>query len=84
MKHIEVTKQAAFVDNDVWVYEIDGTKVNDIVAAVKIGMHSYDVKPQELLGDIYIRNLNTNGEEDMTPPIVIKANKKLYAGVCEA
>lgn len=84
LKHIESTKQAAFVDNEVWVYGIDGTKVNDIVAAVKIGMHSYDVKPQELLSDIYVKNLNANDEDDMTPPILIRANKKLYGGVCEA
>lgn len=83
-KQKEATKQAAFIDNEVWVFNINGTLTNDIVAAVKIGMHCYDVKADELLADIYVKNLNVEGEKGMTPPALVLANKKLYAGVCDA
>lgn len=83
-KQKEVTKQSAIIDDEVWVFDINGTIVNDIVAAVKIGMHCYDVGAEDLLSDIYVKNLNAQGEEDMTPPILIQANKKLYANTCEA
>lgn len=83
-KQKEVTKQSAIIDNEVWVFDINGTIVNDIVAAVRIGMHCYNVSAEELLSDIYVKNLNAQGEDDMTPPVLIQANKKLYSSTCEA
>lgn len=83
-KQKEVTKQSAIIDNEVWVFDVNGTIVADIVAAVKIGMHCYDIKAEDLLSDIYVKNLNAQGEENMASSALIQANKKLYSGTCEA
>ncbi|WP_157496543.1 hypothetical protein [Hahella ganghwensis] len=64
-KHKEVTKEAAFIDNEVWVFGIDATKSTDICAAVQIGMHCYKAKADELLGNIYVKNLNAERENEM-------------------
>lgn len=78
LRHIEGTKQAAFVEDDVWVFGVDGTKVNDIVSAVKIGMHCYQVTAQDFLGDIYVKNLNVEQEAGFANHALVRANKKLY------
>jgi hypothetical protein len=84
LKHIEATKQAAFVQDDVWVFGVDGTKTNDVVAAVKIGMHCYQVNAQDLLGDIYVKNLNVEQESGFSNPALVRANKRLYQETCQA
>ncbi len=84
LRHIEATKQAAFVEDDVWVFGVDGTKVNDIVSAVKIGMHCYQVTAQDLLSDVYVKNLNVEQESGFANPALVQANKKLYQETCEA
>ena len=40
-KNIIPPKWSAKIDNEYWVFCIDATKTNDIVAAVKIGMGVY-------------------------------------------
>jgi len=77
-------KQAAIIDNEVWVFEIDSTKSEDIVAAVKIAMNYYKVKPQEIISNVYVKNLNAESEGQYNNHALVQENKKLYSGVCEA
>lgn len=63
---------------------MDGTKVNDIVSAVKIGMHCYQLAAQDLLSDVYVKNMNVEHESGFTKADLVRANKKLYTETCEA
>ena len=55
-----------------------------IFAAVKIGMACYKIGAAELLSDIYVKNLNTDQENEMGRQALIKANQKLYESVAKA
>lgn len=84
VKGISPNKWAAVIEKEYWVFGINCTKAEDIVAAVKIGMQAYNVKAGDLLSSIYIKNLNVEHENQMTPEVRIKENQKLYEGVCGA
>jgi hypothetical protein len=58
-------KEAALIDDEIWVFGIDGTNVNDLISAVTIGTEFYKVSPQYILESIYIKNLNAEGERGM-------------------
>ncbi len=79
-----VTKDAAIIDGEVWVFGINASIANDIFSAVKIGMNHYKVKANDIIGDVYVKNLNAEHESDMGSQALINANKKLYSGVCLA
>lgn len=83
-KGVAPEKWAAQIDNDYWVYGVDATKATDIFAAVKIGMACYKVSAAKLLADIYVKNLNTELENDMGREALIRANQKLYEGMGKA
>lgn len=76
-----VFKEAAIIDQEVWVFGIDSTKSQDIVAAVGIACKWYKVTPDQILGDTYIKNLNVEHANDMGNEALVAANKKLYASV---
>lgn len=78
------TKEAAIIDKEVWVFGIDATNANDIVTAVKIGMSYFKVSADAILGDIYVKNLNAESENEMLIQALVSANKKLYKNVCAA
>jgi hypothetical protein len=77
-------KEAAIVDNEVWVFGVDATNANDIVSAVSIAKERFKVSADNILGDVYVKNLNTEGENDMSRQALIDANKTLYTRVCKA
>ena len=78
------TKDAAIIDGEAWVFGIDSTKVNDVVAAVKIAMNYFKIQADVFLSNVYVKNLNAENENEMGTQALITANKKLYKGVCEA
>jgi len=83
--HIKtVVKDAAIIDKEVWVFGIDSTRPQDIVLAVEIAMRYYNVRADEILSDVYVKNLNVEQENTMGSQAVVSANKKLYSGVCKA
>lgn len=83
-KGVAPQKWAAKIENDYWVFGIDATKADDIFAAVKIGMACYDAKASDLISDIYLKNLNIENDNQIGVDVRIKANQKLYEGVCKA
>lgn len=78
------TKEAALVDGEVWVFGIDATKAQDIFVAVKIGMDYYRTKASDVIGDVYVKNLNAENQDSFSKHDLIIENKKLYTGVCKA
>lgn len=79
-----VTKEAAIIDKEVWVFGIDSTKAQDIVSAVEIATRWYKVSADKILSDVYVKNLNAEHETTMGSQALVNANKKLYTGVCNA
>ncbi len=79
-----IAKEASIIDREVWVFGINATQAQDIVAAIKIASNYFDVKPSILLADVYAKNLNADFEQDMTNEALVVANKGLYSGVCKA
>ena len=54
------------------------------MTAVKVASGYYSVSPSVILSDIYAKNLNAEREHTMSDQALIRANKQLYSGVCEA
>lgn len=77
-------KDAAIIEGDVWVFGIDAIKPQDVFAAVKIGMDHYRAKATDIIGDVYVKNLNTDYQDTLSKHDLIIENKKLYSGVCKA
>ncbi|ARU29480.1 hypothetical protein [Cellvibrio sp. PSBB006] len=78
------TKEAAIIDGDVWVFGVDATKANDIFIAVKIGMDYHRARANDILGDVYVKNLNAENQDGFNKHDLVIENKKLYAGVVKA
>lgn len=77
-------KWVARVDKDFWVFGVDATKSNDIVAAVKIGVDCYGARASDIIRDIYVKNLNIENESNCDRNLLVKENKKLYEDVCKS
>jgi hypothetical protein len=84
LKSMSIQKEAAIIDREVWVFNIDGTVAQDIVASVKLASQYYNVSPTVIFSEIYAKNLNTDKENDMANQALIRANKKLYSNTCKA
>ncbi len=78
------TKFAAIIDKELWVFGIDATNASDIFTAVNIAKEYYKVSASDIISDVYVKNLNIEGEHDMEDQAKISANKKLYAAVSNA
>ena len=78
------SKDAAVIEGEIWVYAVNSTQTQDIVAAVKIAAKYFKVDPQTILREIYVKNLNVEREGDFTNEAKVKANKGLYTSVCQA
>ena len=74
-----VTKDAAIIDKEVWVFNIDATRAEDIVIAVTIAKSYFKVSAKDIIGDVYVKNLNTERENEMEAQAKVRANKKLYS-----
>lgn len=75
------TKEAAIIDGDVWVFGINAISAQDIFTAVKIGMDYYNARPNDIIGDVYVKNLNIENQDAFSKSDLIIENKKLYSGV---
>lgn len=79
-----VSKYAAVVDKEVWVFDIDATNSSDVFTAVSIAKQYFNVSAKELIGDVYVKNLNAERENEMELQALVRANKTLYSKVCNA
>jgi len=77
-------KEAALIDNEIWVFGVDGTNTNDIIDAVTIATQFYLVEPKDILSDIYIKNMNAEGQHESNMPLLVKLNMALYESVTRA
>lgn len=77
-------KEYAIIDGEVWAFRINATNFSDIVTAINIACKHYNVTPDIFLKDIYIKNMNAEQENEMGLEALIKANKSLYKGTCNA
>ncbi|WP_308365371.1 MULTISPECIES: hypothetical protein [unclassified Microbulbifer] len=79
-----VSKEAAIIDREMWAFEIDVTRSDDIVSAVKFASNYYDVPSDVLLKNVYAKNLNAENIDSKHDEIKIRTNKKLYTSTCNA
>ena len=79
-----VSKYAAIVYKEVWVFDIDATNSGDIFTAVTIAKNYFKISAKELIGEVYVKNLNAERENDMELQALVGANKTLYSKVCIA
>jgi len=79
-----ITKDAAIIDGEVWVFSIDATNPADIFIAVSIAKNYFKVKAEDIIGDVYVKNLNAERENEMERQALVRANKTLYSSVCQA
>ena len=77
-------KEAALIDNEIWVYGVDGTNAVNIIDAVKIATQFYQVKPKDILSNIYIKNLNAEAQHENNLPLLVKLNMALYEKITQA
>jgi len=84
LRNMNVQKDAAVIDKEVWVFSINGTIAQDIAASVKVASQYYNVSPAVILSDIYAKNLNVDRENDLANKLLIRANKDLYSNTCKA
>lgn len=71
-------KEAALIDDDIWVFGIDGNRSKDIIDAVTIATTYYKVPAKYFLNSIYIKNLNAENERGVDLDILVRLNRDLY------
>ena len=71
-------KEAALIDDEIWVFGIDGNRSKDIIDAVTIATTYYKVPAKYFLSSIYIKNLNAENEKGMDLKVLVQINKELY------
>ncbi|WP_444914485.1 hypothetical protein [Microbulbifer sp. TRSA007] len=77
-------KEAALIDNEIWVFGIDGTNSNHIIDAVTVASQFYMIEPRDILSNIYVKNLNAEGEAGLELNFLVQLNKDLYRATTEA
>lgn len=77
-------KEAALIDDDIWVFSVDATNAQNIIDAVTIAANFYKIQPHEILQDIYIKNLNSEGKLEGNLPLLLELNIELYKATAEA
>jgi hypothetical protein len=71
-------REAALIDDEIWVFGIDGRRSQDIVDAVTIATSYYKVPAKYFLSSIYIKNLNVENEHSVDLQLRVQLNKELY------
>jgi hypothetical protein len=71
-------REAALIDDEIWVFGIDARRSKDIVDAVTIATTFCKVPAKYFLSSIYIKNLNAEGEQGMDLKLLVDINRKLY------
>lgn len=79
-----VTKKAAYIDGEIWVFGINATSKSDLISAVDVATQFYKVLPAEIIGNVYVKNLNIDGENGFTASQRVEANERLYSSVTSA
>ncbi|QFT54421.1 hypothetical protein [Microbulbifer sp. THAF38] len=77
-------KDAAIIDNEIWIFAVDATNELHLIDAVKIGASFYKIRPDEIIRNVYVKNLNSEKENNMEVDALIKANMQLYEKSTEA
>ena len=79
-------KEAALIDNEIWVFGVDGTNPQHIIDSVNIAVQFYQVRANEILSNVYIKNMNIEGESkfDEDLDFLVRLNKDLYRSTTEA
>lgn len=77
-------KEAALIDNEIWVFGVDGTNVQHIIDAVTIATQIYQVSAGDILSNVYIKNLNAEGESTLELSFLVQLNKELYRSTTQA
>ncbi|WLQ16209.1 hypothetical protein O5O45_09810 [Hahella aquimaris] len=71
--------QAGIVDSrEVWVFQVDAMRAQDIVQAVRVGMFFFNLTADDLLCDVYVKNLDVGDEQGASLQDLVNANKTLY------
>ncbi len=78
------TQEAAIVDGEVWVFGIDPIKAQDIATAVKIAMNYFNVSADNILQDVYVKDLNASQDNAMLRQALLISEKRYYQSVCLA
>ncbi|TLM78688.1 hypothetical protein ACONUD_03985 [Microbulbifer harenosus] len=55
--------------------------MENLVEAVKIACWKFDARPTDFISNVYVKNLNVEGETEMDTYTRIKANEQLYKDV---
>ncbi len=77
-------KEAALIDNEIWVFGVDGTNSQHIIDAVKIATEFYQVRASDILSNVYIKNLNAEDESSHELEFLVQLNKDLYRSTMDA
>ncbi|TLM78187.1 hypothetical protein ACONUD_17895 [Microbulbifer harenosus] len=77
-------KEAALIDNEIWVFGVDGTNSSHIIDAVKVATQFYQVNPRDILSNIYIKNMNAEGQHEGNMPLLVRLNMGLYENTTKA
>lgn len=84
IKNMSIQKDAAIIDKEVWVFNVNGTLAQDIVISVKMASQFYNVSPATIFSEVYAKNINVDKENDLANQALIRANKTLYSNTCKA
>lgn len=77
-------REAAIIDGEIWVFGVDATVSKHIIDAVTIASQHYKIREEEILKNIYIKNMNAENEADFSLDFLVRLNKKLYKSTAEA
>lgn len=77
-------KEAALIDNEIWVFGIDGKNPQHIIEAVNVATMFYQVEARDILSNIYIKNLNVEDEHKHELEFLVRLNKDLYKSTLES
>jgi hypothetical protein len=80
----KVTKEAAMIDDEIWIFGVDGTNSKHLIDSVTIATQFYRVRPDYFLTNIYIKNLNAEGEDHLDLDTLVRLNHDLYQKTVEA
>lgn len=81
--------EVKLIDKEVWVFNVDATKAEDIITAVEIAVAYYRAQgatltAKDIMGNVYVKSLNIENEGEtglQSRGEIVKANKALYKNV---
>ncbi len=79
-----ITKDASIIDNELWVFGVDACSASDIITSVRIATDHYKINARDIIQNVYVKNLNTEHENELEAQSLINANKNLYESTSNA